>query len=291
MPRIGVISDTHGLVRPQALRALAGADLIVHAGDVGGPAVLEALRGSADVESVSIAPAPEVGSAPAARGRHIRVDQVRLDAMMKQVGELTVARNRLVELAHGGDPALVDLSARISRLVSDLQAEVLASRMTPVDEAFERFPRLVRDLARELGMRIRLDLEGEEIELDRAVLDELVEPLMHLVRNAADHGIESPDDRTAAGKAPEGRLLISAARERRTVTIRVTDDGRGIDPALIGQIFNPGFSTAAEISELSGRGVGLDVVKTGIEEAGGSVSVRSQVGHGSTFEIKLPSSR
>jgi two-component system chemotaxis sensor kinase CheA len=274
-------------------------------------AVLEALRGSADVESVSIAPAPEVGSAPAARGRHIRVDQVRLDAMMKQVGELTVARNRLVELAHGGDPALVDLSARISRLVSDLQAEVLASRMTPVGEAFERFPRLVRDLARELGKRIRLDLEGEEIELDRAVLDELVEPLMHLVRNAADHGIEPPDDRTAAGKAPEGRLLISAARERRTVTIRVTDDGRGIDRSavltrarrdgvldgateslsdelLLRVLARPGFSTARQITGVSGRGVGVEVALARVRALGGTLELKSDAGRGTTWTLRVP---
>ena len=124
--------------------------------------------------------------------------------MMKQVGELTVARNRLLELARDADPALAELAARMSRLVSDLQGEVLASRMTPVGEAFERFPRLVRDLARDLGKRIRLDLEGEEIELDRAVLDELVEPLMHLVRNAADHGLERPGRAGGGGKAGRG---------------------------------------------------------------------------------------
>jgi two-component system chemotaxis sensor kinase CheA len=273
--------------------------------------VLEVLRESVDVESASIGPAPEGGSAPAARGRHIRVDQVRLDAMMKQVGELTVARNRLVELAHGGDPALVDLAARISRLVADLQGEVLASRMTPVGEAFERFPRLVRDLARELGKRIRLDLEGEEIELDRAVLDELVEPLMHLVRNAADHGIESPDERTAGAKAPEGRLLIAAARERRTVTIRVTDDGRGIDRAavlararrdgvldgateslsdelLLRVLARPGFSTARQITGISGRGVGVEVALARVRALGGTLELTSDAGRGTTWTLRVP---
>jgi two-component system chemotaxis sensor kinase CheA len=192
-----------------------------------------ALRAAAEVESVTVGAVTESTTAGpvAVRGRHIRVDLARLDAMMKQVGELTVARNRLLELARAADPLLAELSARISRLVSDLQGEVLAARMAPVGEAFERFPRLVRDLARDLGKRIRLDLEGEEIELDRAVLDELVEPLMHLVRNAADHGLELPAAREAAGKPVEGRLLIAASRERRTVAIRVSDDGRGIDRA------------------------------------------------------------
>jgi two-component system chemotaxis sensor kinase CheA len=274
--------------------------------------VLAALRGSADVDSVSIGPAPEGGVAPAAaRGRHIRVDQVRLDAMMKQVGELTVARNRLVELAHRGDPALVDLAARISQLVSDLQAEVLASRMTPVGEAFERFPRLVRDLARDLGKRIHLDLEGEEIELDRAVLDELVEPLMHLVRNAADHGIEPPEERSAAGKDPDGRLLIAAVRERRTVTIRVTDDGRGIDRAavlararrdgltdaateslsdelLLRVLARPGFSTARRVTDVSGRGVGVEVALARVRALGGTLEVESENGRGTTWTLRVP---
>jgi two-component system, chemotaxis family, sensor kinase CheA len=275
-------------------------------------AVLAALRGAADVESLGIGPAPEgPGAAAASRARHIRVDQSRLDAMMKQVGELTVARNRLLELAHGGDAALVDLAARISRLVSDLQAEVLASRMTPVGEAFERFPRLVRDLARDLGKRIRLDLEGEEIELDRAVLDELVEPLMHLVRNAADHGIEPPDARETAGKGPEGRLLIAAARERRTVTIRVSDDGRGIDRAavlararrdgladaateslsdelLLRVLARPGFSTARRVTGVSGRGVGVEVALARVRALGGTLEVASETGRGTTWTLRVP---
>ena len=127
------------------------------------------------------------------------------------------------------DPALAELSDRISRLVSGMQAEVIASRMTPVGEVFERFPRLVRDLARDLGKRIRFDVEGEEIELDRSILDEIGDPLLHLIRNAADHGIESPESAAAAGKPPEGRILLAAARERNSVALRVSDDGRGID--------------------------------------------------------------
>jgi two-component system chemotaxis sensor kinase CheA len=276
--------------------------------------IVDALRTAADVQSVTIGAAAEAGPAAGridARARHIRVELARLDAMMKQVGELTVARNRLLEIARGADPALVETAARISRLVSDLQGEVLASRMTPVGEAFERFPRLVRDLARDLGKRIRLELEGEEIELDRAVLDELAEPLMHLVRNAADHGLERPDAREAAGKAAEGRLRISAARERRTVAIRVSDDGRGIDrsavlarakrdgladPAvetltdelLLKVLARPGFSTARQVTGVSGRGVGVEVVLGRVRSLGGTLEVRSEAGQGTTWTVRVP---
>jgi two-component system chemotaxis sensor kinase CheA len=275
--------------------------------------IADALRAAVDVESASIAAAAEAAPAGpiAARGRHIRVELARLDGMMKQVGELTVARNRLVELARDADPVLAELAARISRLVSDLQGEVLASRMTPVGEAFERFPRLVRDLARDLGKRIRLDLEGEEIELDRAVLDELVEPLMHLVRNAADHGLEPPAAREASGKPAEGRLLIAAARERRTVAIRVSDDGCGIDRAavlarakrdgladasvetpsdelLLRVLARPGFSTARQVTGVSGRGVGVEVALARVRALGGTLDVRSEAGRGTTWTLRVP---
>ena len=214
-----------------------------------------------------------------ARGRQIRVDLRRLDALMKQVGELVVAKNRLGVLAVGGaDPALGEVSDRIARLVSAMQSEVIAARMTPVGEVFDRFPRLVRDLARDLGKRIRFDMEGEDIELDRSILDEIGEPLLHLIRNAADHGIEPPDERVAAGKPAEGRILLSATRERNSVALRVSDDGRGIDrradsgqgatrrvgrarrgcgltdDMLLRVLARPGFSTAAAVSGVSGRG-------------------------------------
>jgi two-component system chemotaxis sensor kinase CheA len=276
-------------------------------------ALVEALSAAADVQSVTIGPASEVPvAAPvAARGRHIRVDLGRLDTMMKQVGELTVARNRLAELTRGADQAVGEVAARISRLVSDLQAEVLASRMTPVGETFERFPRLVRDLARDLGKRIRLELEGEEIELDRAVLDELVEPLIHLVRNAADHGIEFPADREKAGKPAEGRLLLAASRERRTVAIRVSDDGRGVDRAavldrarregiadpsvealsdelLLRVLARPGFSTARQVTGVSGRGVGVEVALARVRALGGTLEVHSEAGRGTTWTLRVP---
>jgi two-component system chemotaxis sensor kinase CheA len=246
------------------------------------------------------------------RGRQIRVDLRRLDALMKQVGELVVAKNRLVALSgEASDPTLTELSERISRLVSAMQGEVIAARMTPVGEVFERFPRLVRDLSRDLKKRIRFDMEGEEIELDRSILDEIGDPLLHLIRNAADHGVEPPEQRAAAGKPAEGRILLSATRERNTVALRVTDDGRGIDRAsilakarregaaseeldaltddlLVRVLARPGFSTAQTVSGVSGRGVGVDVAMTRVRALGGTLEVRSELGRGSTFLIRVP---
>jgi len=202
------------------------------------------------------------------------------------------------------------VSERVNRLVSSMQGEVLASRMTPVREVFERFPRLVRDLSRDLGKQIRFDTEGDEIELDRSILDEIGEPLVHLIRNAADHGLEPAADRTAAGKPAEGRILISAARERNTVAIRVTDDGRGIDRSkilakarrdgmapdtdtltddlLVRVLARPGFSTAQQVSGVSGRGVGVDVAMSRVRALGGTLEVRSELGQGTTFLIRVP---
>ena len=248
----------------------------------------------------------------AGRSRQIRVDLRRLDALMKHVGELVVAKNRLTVLStEAADPTLVELSERIARLVSAMQTEVLAARMTPVGEVFDRFPRLARDLSRDLGKQIRFDMEGEEIELDRSILDEIGEPLLHLIRNAADHGIEPPAQRTQVGKPAEGRILLSATRERNTVALRVVDDGRGIDrerilekarreglatadvdtltdDLLVRVLARPGFSTATAVSGVSGRGVGVDVAMTRVRALGGTLEVRSELGRGSTFLIRVP---
>jgi two-component system chemotaxis sensor kinase CheA len=169
--------------------------------------IAAALNAVGEVETVRFEEPTDVEGA--GRGRQIRVDLRRLDTLMKQVGELVVAKNRLTTLSAGsGDLALSELSGRISRLVSGMQAEVLAARMTPVGEVLERFPRLARDLSRDLGKQIRFDMEGEEIELDRSILDEIGEPLLHLIRNAADHGIEPPEERVAAGQpAQRGNIV------------------------------------------------------------------------------------
>jgi two-component system chemotaxis sensor kinase CheA len=251
-------------------------------------------------------------AAPAARSGQVRVDRRRLDALMSQVGELVVARNRLLELAqHQPGSELEALGARISRLVSDLQAEIIEARMTPVWQVFDRFPRAVRDLARHLGKQVRFEMEGEGIELDRAILDELGDPLLHLLRNAVDHGLEGPEERQRHGKPAEGRLVLSAARERSSVAIRIQDDGRGIDrrsvlvkakregivgpevetltdDLLLKVLGRPGFSTAERVSSVSGRGVGIDVVLTRVRAHGGAVEISSTPNVGTTFTLRLP---
>jgi two-component system chemotaxis sensor kinase CheA len=270
------------------------------------------IRSAGEVVTVRFPEPLAAPAEPADRHRQIRVDLGRLDRLMKQVGELVAARNRLgVLAARFDDPTLAEQSDRISRLVSEMQAEVIAARMTPVGEVFERFPRLVRDLARDLGKRIRFEVEGEEIELDRSILDEIGDPLLHLVRNAADHGIEMPETRVHAGKPAEGRILLSATRERNSVALRVSDDGAGIDRAaivaktrrdapgeptpdalsddlLLRLIARPGFSTAQAVSGVSGRGVGVDVAMTRVRALGGTLEIGSEAGKGTTFTIRVP---
>jgi len=248
---------------------------------------------------------------PVVASRQIRVDLRRLDAMMKLVGELVVARNRLLALVRGRDSEIEEVAGGVSRLVSDLQSHVVAARMTPVSEVFDRFPRLVRDLGRDLGKQIRFEMEGGKIELDRSILDELGDPLLHMIRNAADHGLEPAAEREAAGKPPEGRIVLSAVRERRTVAIRVADDGRGIDRAavldrakrdgvadqavdaltddvLLKVLSRPGFSTARQVSGISGRGVGVEVAFARARALGGSLEVQTEPGMGTTFTLRVP---
>ena len=272
---------------------------------------IRAVGDVADVQFEAVAD-PVRGRAVAGGGRQIRIDLARLDTLMKQVGELVVARNRLSDIAASSDDdALVATSERIARLVSTMQSEILQARMTPVGEVFERFPRLVRDLSQALGKEVRLVTEGEEIELDRSVLDAIGDPLMHLLRNALDHGIEGATEREERGKRAEGRLVISAARERNSVAIRVADDGRGIDRArvlakarrdgviepgvdalsddlLLRVLARPGFSTAERVSGVSGRGVGVDVALTRIRAIGGTLELQSELGRGTTWTLRVP---
>jgi two-component system chemotaxis sensor kinase CheA len=276
--------------------------------------IATAVRSAGEVSQVLFGE-PEAGEAGgdlAARGRQIRVDLRRLDVLMKQVGELVVARNRLVDLAATTDEkALEPVAERVSRLVTSMQSEIMQARMSPVGEVFDRFPRLVRDLARELGKLARFEEQGGEIELDRAVLDEIGDPLLHLIRNAVDHGLESAAERVAAGKPAEGRVTVSAARDRNSVAIRVADDGRGIDRAailakgkrdglidpgvdmltddlLLRVLARAGFSTAAQVSGVSGRGVGVDVAATRVRALGGTLTVQSEEGRGTTFTVRVP---
>src|SRR5207247_592557 len=202
-------------------------------------------RAAGDVEQVTVGgaevPGPPREAASGAvetgevvRSRHTRVDRRRLDALMDLIGELVTARGRLSELAaERRDPAVDDVAIQISRLSSDLQTEIIQARMTPVWQLFDRFPRLIRDLARELGKQVAFRVEGKEIELDRAILDELGDPLLHLLRNAVDHGIETAAERRRQGKGPEGEVVLAAVREHSSVAISVADDGRGIDRTRI----------------------------------------------------------
>lgn len=281
--------------------------------------VAAAIRSCGDVERVETedarANATKAASERAQRGgnaRHVRIDLRRLDALMNLIGELVITRGRLVELASlRDDPPLTDAVTEASRLVSDLQDHIMASRMVPVWQVFDRFPRLVRDAARALGKQIEFTIEGKDIELDRSMLDEIGEPVVHLLRNAVDHGFEMPDERTSLGKARSGRLVLSAARERSSITIRVADDGRGIDrervlrkarnlglvdssraelsdDELIRIISRPGFSTAERVTDISGRGVGIDAVHARIRALGGSVEIRSTPGEGTVVTLRLP---
>src|SRR5438552_3271240 len=281
--------------------------------------VVATLAAAGDVEEVRV----DDDAAPVARAetgaplesgkaRHIRVDLRRLDALMDQIGELVTARGRLNQLAaERRDPMIDDLAIQISRLSADLQAEIIQARMTPVWQVFDRFPRLVRDLARDLGKPVAFRVEGKEIELDRAILDELGDPLVHLLRNAVDHGLETPADRRRAGKKPEGEIVLAAVRERASVAISIADDGRGIDRArilakaqaeglldahvetlsddqLLRVLARPGFSTAAAVTSVSGRGVGIDVAMTKIRALGGTIDIRTEAGKGTTFVLRLP---
>jgi len=251
----------------------------------------------------------------------IRVETKRLDMVMNLVGELVLGRNRMmkigtgIEQAHENDPLARELGetlAQLNLVTTDLQLAVMKTRMLPIRKALAKFPRMVRDLSQKLGKQVRLELQGEETELDKSVADEIGDPLVHLVRNAVDHGIELPDERVAAGKHPEGLVRISASQEGNSIVVRIEDNGRGLQTDKIkakalarglasaaelaameprevfSLIFLPGFSTAEQVTDVSGRGVGMDVVRTNIRRINGTVEIDSQAGQGSVITIKLP---
>ena len=243
----------------------------------------------------------------------LRVDVNVLDDLMNLVGELVLARNQIVELTKDrSDTEAVEASQRLGLITTELQEGVMKTRMQPISGVWNRFPRVVRDLAKECGKQARVEMEGQETELDKSLLESIKDPLTHLVRNAVDHGIETPAEREAAGKPAEGLVYLRAYHEGGQVNIEITDDGKGIDAATIARtaverevisaeraeelserealnlIFQPGFSTAAEVTNVSGRGVGMDVVKTNIESIGGSVDLTSTLGQGSTAKLKIP---
>jgi two-component system, chemotaxis family, sensor kinase CheA len=270
---------------------------------------------------------PPVPKAPAAKGEEladnstVRVDVKRLDDLMNQVGELVLERNRMIQLhsdyQFGLDPSAFSddfgkLSKRLNFVTSELQMQVLKMRMLPVEKVFKKFPRIVRNLARDLGKEVDLQIIGEETELDRSVVDEIGDPLIHLIRNALDHGLEPPDERLAAGKPRCGTVVLAAAHEGNQIVISIKDNGRGIDPDRVSRkalekgliteeqlatmgsreildlLFLPGFSTKEQATDLSGRGVGMDVVRTNIRKLNGIIEIKNEIGQGSEFILKLP---
>jgi two-component system chemotaxis sensor kinase CheA len=286
----------------------------------------EAIRataaGSADVAGAAVtnlagggpAPGPAAGAPRKSQGSAVvRVDAQRLDQLMHLMGELVVHRTRVESLAaESGNPELSAAVKDLQRSSQNLQATVMQVRMVPVEAVFLRFPRLVRDLSTRLGKDIELKLVGQDTELDRTVVDTLGDPLVHLVRNALDHGCETPAEREAAGKPPTATLEIAARHLGGKVVIEVRDDGRGIDPAKVAAVaatrglidaaeartvdmaraiellFTAGFSTTETTSDISGRGVGMDVVRSSIRELGGEVIMTSELGAGTTAQIRLP---
>ena len=260
--------------------------------------------------------APPVAIAPvhhATTETTVRVDTARLDVLVNRAGELVLVRNRLLTLAAtNGSEALQLAANELDRVADDLQTAVLGMRMQPIGRLFQRFPRIVRDLARQLGKEVELVLEGEDTDLDRSLVEALADPLVHLLRNALDHGVGLPDERVRAGKPRKGRVCLSASQRGEHIVIAVSDDGHGMDPEILRRkalekglldaaqaarlseaecyelIFRPGFSTAAVVSDISGRGVGMDVVKTRVAELRGTLQVRSQLAHGTELELTVP---
>lgn len=254
--------------------------------------------------------------------RTVRVGVEKLDDLVNLAGELVLERNRINQLAHDFasrtitpddlERSLINFSRRLSFLTDELQATSLKTRMVPVDAVFRKFPRMIRDLSHSLGKEVALVIRGEETEVDRAIVEEIADPLVHLIRNSIDHGIEAPAVREAAGKPRKGTLRLEARPQGETIVIQISDDGAGINPQRVGAkavergmitserlramrpaeildlIFLPGFSTAERLTEVSGRGVGMDVVRANLKKLNGTIDLQSDVGRGTTITLKLP---
>jgi two-component system chemotaxis sensor kinase CheA len=246
-------------------------------------------------------------------GLQVKVDTKKLDTLVDMTGELVIAQSMLRQHPHiaaSQDQTLVHTLGQLSQITSTLQTMTMSLRMVPIKSTFQKMVRLVRDLARNCGKQVHLTMAGEDTEIDRNVVDELYEPMVHMIRNSMDHGLEPPSERTAAGKDPGGEINLRAFHRGGNIVVEISDDGRGLDKARIIEkarsnglitdesklsdeevfnlIFQPGFSTAKEVSEISGRGVGMDVVKKAIEKLRGRVDIQSRPGKGSTFVISLP---
>ena len=294
--------------------------------------VAEVPAAPAPVAPVAAAPAPKkeapkaekkAAPAPAAATveQTIRVDVKRLDHLMNLIGELVLGKNRLIKInddveeRYEGEAFLEELNqvvSIVSLVTTDLQIAVMKTRMLPIGKVFNKFPRMIRDLSRELGKKIELEISGEETELDKSIVEEIGDPLVHIIRNSCDHGVEAIDTRVAAGKPETGIIGLKAYNEGNHIVIQITDDGAGMDPDRLksiamekgvitekeadnmgdkeafGLIFRPGFSTAAAVTNVSGRGVGMDVVKTNIEKLNGIIDIESELEKGTVMKLKIP---
>lgn len=263
----------------------------------------------------------QVKKAAVAVEQTIRVDVSRLDSLMNLVGELVLSRNRIGQIS--GDlekkfegeyliEQLMETTSQIGLITTELQLAVMKTRMVPIGKVFNKFPRMVRDLCRDMGKDVDLVISGEETELDKSVVEEIGDPLIHMIRNSVDHGVEKPEVRRKKGKPDKGIVNLSAYHEGNHIVVEIKDDGAGMDAEVLkakavekgvitadeaknidneaayGLVFKPGFSTAAKITDVSGRGVGMDVVKTNIEKLNGIINIESELGHGTRFRLKLP---
>ncbi|ENC1342214.1 chemotaxis protein CheA, partial [Campylobacter coli] len=264
---------------------------------------------------------PASGGGGGGMDQTIRVEVKRLDHLMNLIGELVLGKNRLlkiyddVEERYEGEKFLEELNQVVSQLsiiTTDVQLAVMKTRMQPIAKVFNKFPRVVRDLSRELGKQIELEITGEETELDKSIVEEIGDPIMHMIRNSCDHGVEDPATRAANGKPEKGIVQLKAYNEGNHIVVEITDDGKGLDAnglkakaieknlitereadqmtdkEAFALIFKPGFSTAAKVTNVSGRGVGMDVVKTNIEKLNGVIEIDSELGKGSSFKLKIP---
>ena len=293
-----------GLQQQQAGDPRHLGEILVEKGTVHPKEVMQALNTQTESRTTGMADA------------NIRVDVGVLDKLMNLVGELVLARNQILQYnssrKDSADTAFTYTTQRLNLITTELQEGVMKTRMQPIDNIWSKFPRVVRDLALACGKEVRIEMEGKETELDKTIIEAIKDPLTHLVRNSVDHGIETPEVRTAAGKPAAGRLLLRAFHEGGQVIIEISDDGAGINSARIKQkalerglitseqaarlsereqlnlTFLPGFSTAEKVTNVSGRGVGMDVVKTNVEKIGGVIDLQSTTGHGTTVKMKIP---
>lgn len=324
--RLGeILVEEHKLTPEQLQKALGKqkmlGDILLHEGAVKQQDIDMALAKQAAAREKTREVTGDAKAPPEAAGQSIRVSQEKLDRLMNMIGELLISKNRIYHLSqtisnHHEMPGLAReakaVAGELARISDELQDAIMSARMVPLKVLFQRYPRTIRDTSRKAGKQVELVIEGEDIELDKTVIEAINDPLVHMLRNAVDHGLESPDERRKIGKPANGTVRLRAYYQGTFAIIEISDDGKGLNPDEIkfkavkkglirsGQIedmsneealqliFSPGFSTRDEVSELSGRGVGMDVVKTNTEKIGGMVNLDSKVGEGTTFALKIP---